>query len=142
MKKKIIILCGVCLLILIGAFIGDRILGKDYFIELNYNEFMEKIENKKDFILVLSQTTCSHCASYKPKIEEVAKEYKVNIYFIEVDMMSDDEKKNFKSLISFTSTPTTVFIENGEEKTAANRINGETSKTVIIRKLKSNGFID
>ena len=31
---------------------------------------------------------------------------------------------------------------NGEEKTAASRINGDASTDKIIKKLKSNGFID
>lgn len=141
-KKKAIILAIVCLIILVGAIVAESVLGKSYFINLDYEDVMKKIDNKENFVLVLSQTTCNHCASYKPKIEEVANEYKINIYYMEVDLLSDDEKKEFVSHVSFSSTPSTVFISNGIEKTAANRINGDASKDKIIKKLKSNGFIN
>ena len=35
-----------------------------------------------------------------------------------------------------------LIINDGQEKTAANRINGDASKDKILKKLKSNGFID
>ena len=141
-KKKAIILGIVCLVVLVGAIVAESFLSKSYFIKLDYDEVMEKINNKEDFVLVLSQTTCTHCASYKPKIKEVAKEYKVNIYYMEVDLLDADEKKEFTSYVSFSSTPATVFINKGSEKTAANRINGDASKEKIVKKLKSNGFVD
>ena len=61
-KKRGIILGVICLVILVGAFIADSYLGKSYFVEIKYNEVMKKIENKESFVLLLSQTTCSHCA--------------------------------------------------------------------------------
>jgi len=70
----------------------------------------------------------------------VAKENNINIYYIDVDKYDEDK---FSDIISFNgSTPTTIFIKNGEEATTSNRINGDVSKTKIIDKLKSNGFID
>lgn len=141
-KKKVMILVGVCLLILAGAFIADTIMGKTYFKEISYDEIMEKMENKEDVVLLISQTTCSHCISYKPKLRDVAKKYKLNIYYIDVDLLEEEELKDLKSKISYTGTPVTVFLKNGEEKTAANRINGNSSKDKIIKKLKNNGFID
>ena len=141
-KKKAIILAGICLVILIGAIIAESSFSKSYFVKLEFDEVMEKLENKDSFVLVYTQTTCSHCASYKPKVEEVAKEEKIKIYYIEVDLLSSEEKKEFTSHINFSSTPSTVFILDGEEKTSANRINGDASKDKLIKKLKSNGFID
>ena len=61
-KKRGIILGVICLVILVGAFIADSYLGKSYFVEIKYNEVIKKIENKESFVLLLSQTTCSHCA--------------------------------------------------------------------------------
>ena len=108
-------------------------------IELTLDNVVEKLENKEDFILCISRTTCSHCYDYKPKLESVAKEKNIDIYYIDVDKYDEDE---FSNIISFDgSTPTTIFIKNGEESTTANRINGDASKTKIINKLKSNGFI-
>lgn len=141
-KKRAIILGSICLVILVGAFIADRVLSKSYFKKLKYDEVIEKIENKDDFVLLISQTTCTHCISYKPKLEEVANEYKINIYYIDVDLLDNEEREKFSSYINYSSTPVTVFLKNGEESTVANRINGDASKDKIEKKLKSNGFID
>lgn len=140
-KRRVIILSSICLIILIGAIILDVKSSKDYFVELKYNEVIEKIENKDSFVLCVSQTTCSHCMEYKPKLKEIANKYKLNIYYIEANLLKPEEEKKIKSYVNYSSTPTTIFIKNGEEKTAASRIEGSTSKDNVIRKLKSNGFI-
>ena len=49
-------------------------------------------------------------------------------------------KNEYTYLASRWATP--ILILDGEEKTSANRINGDASKEKIINKLKSNGFID
>lgn len=140
MKKKNFIFIGIIiifLLILLLLFVNN---GKGNLIELSYNDIKEKIEKKENFVLCVSRTTCSHCADYKPKLKEVAKENNINIYYIDVDKYDEEE---FSNLISFDgSTPTTIFIKNGEEETTSNRINGDVSKSKIIEKLKSNGFIE
>ena len=55
--------------------------------------------------------------------------------------MDSDTTTELKKQFSFSGTPTTIFVINGEEKTAATRINGDVSEEKIISKLKSNGFI-
>ena len=140
-KKKIIIIVSVCIIILAGALVADRILGKSYFNELKFNKVMEKIQNKDSFVLLMSQTTCSHCKDFKPKLARISKEYKVNIYYIEIDLLTDEQNTELKSYFNFSGTPTTVFVKDGEEKSAATRINGDVSEEKIISKLKSNGFI-
>ena len=140
-KKNVIILVIVCLIVLVGAVVADIILGKSYLNEIKYDKVMEKVEAKDSFVLLLSQTTCSHCMDFKPKLAKVAKNYKVNIYYLETNLLSEDESKKLKEHFNYSGTPTTVFIINGEEKTAANRINGDVSEEKIISKLKSNGFI-
>ena len=141
-KKRAIIIITICLIVLIGAFIADMILGKSYLKELKYSQFVEKMENKESFVLLLSQTTCSHCKDFKPKLDKIAKKYKITIYYMETDLLDKDTYDTFKKkYFNFDGTPTTVFVINGEEKTAASRIDGDVSKEKIISKLKSNGFI-
>lgn len=142
-KKKIIILFSICLVVLVGSIIADKVMSKSYFNKITYEEIIEKIDNKDSFVLLISQTTCTHCASYKPKLEDVANEYKINIYYIDIDLLEEDEYDELNSRLSFASsgTPLTIFLKNGEEKTVANRIKGDSSSDKIIKKLKSNGFI-
>ena len=141
-KKKIIVLVSICLVVLVGAIIADKIMSKNYFNEIEYKTLVEKIENKEDVIILISQTTCGHCASYKPKLEDMANKHKLSVYYIDVDLLSDDEQVELKSFINFDGTPTTVFLKNGEETSVATRINGDASRNKIEKKLKSNGFID
>lgn len=140
MKKRATILFIVCLIILIGALIGYKLFDKTYLKLIKYDEIVEKIQNKETFVLMLSQTTCHNCTNFKPKLEKFAKNNKFIVYYIEVDKLSDDDKKALNLQISFDSTPTTVFIKEGYEKTAASRIVGDVDTDTIIRKFKSNGY--
>lgn len=142
-KKKLIILGSICLVLLVGAFIVDNIIANYYFSKIGYKEIIEKIEDKEDLILLISQTTCSHCENYKPKLKDVAKKYKLHVYYIDVDLLDEDEYDELNSYLSFASsgTPITIFLKDGNETTVANRIKGDSSKDKIIKKLKSNGFI-
>lgn len=140
-KTKVIILVILCLVLLIGVLYGDKILSKSYLSEIKYDKVIEMMDNKEDFILLVSQTTCNHCMSYKPKLEDIAKEYKIQMYYIQVDLLNNEEKEKFEDYISYDGTPATIFIRNGEEKTVASRINGNQSISTIKMKLKANGWI-
>jgi len=75
-------------------------------------------------------------------MERVANKHKLDVYFVEVDLLTDEERAEFKKYINFDGTPVTVFIKNGEETSIATRIEGDKKSDVIEKKLKSNGFID
>ena len=82
-KKNIIMIIVICLL---GVGIGYLLFNSsdNGLVELNYNELTTKIENKEDFVVCISRTTCSHCNDYKPKLRKVANKYKINIYYIKI----------------------------------------------------------
>lgn len=141
LKTKIIILCIICVVAITSVLIINNKDKKTYFQEIKYTEVINKMDSKENFVLCISQTTCSHCQAYKPKLSKVANKYKLEIFYVEVDKLDAEEEKALKKYINYSSTPTTVFITNGAEKTVANRINGDTSSEKIIKKLKSNGFI-
>ena len=146
MKKNnnlIWIIAIVILVLLVAFLIINKAISKGDLVELTYDEFTEKIDNEESFVLCVSRTTCSHCATYKPKLENVAKDYGIDLYYIDIDKYSDEEQEEFVKVINFNdTTPTTVFLKNGKETTASNRINGDVSTSRIIDKLKSNDFID
>lgn len=142
MNKKSFII-SICSLILIILFILlFNYYSRPRLYELDVNQVKDKIDNKESFILCISATNCSHCKKYKPKLEDISKEYRMDIYYIDFDKYSDKEQELFRNYISFDGgTPVTLFIKNGEEETTVNRINGNVSKDKIISKFKSNGFI-
>ena len=139
--NKVIVLVSILILVIAGLLFSD-VLGNKYLKEIKYDEVIEKMNNKESFVLLLSQTTCSHCKDYKPKLAKVAKEYELVVYYLETDLLDKETYNDLKKHFSFNGTPTTIFITEGEEKSAATRISGEASADKIISKFKSNGFID
>lgn len=109
--------------------------------EIEYDEFIEKIENKDDFVLFIGSATCQHCDVFKETVKSVVKNYQIKIYYIDINKFSEQQTNKFKTYINFSATPTTVFIYNGDEKTTYNRINGNLSYDKVIDKLTKAGFI-
>ena len=142
-NKKVILIVGLILVLSIILTIFLLSNNKFGIKELTYNEVIQKIDNKENFVLVVSKTSCPYCEAFLPKIEKIAKKNKFVVYYIEVDKLSKSENQEFSSKVAYVSgTPTTIFIEDGEEKIAANRINGNVSEEKIISRLRLYGYID
>ena len=149
MKKKIIIgliisviILSICALIYAIVVLNKKEKNEDkYFQELSIKELKEKCENKESFILVISQTTCSHCAEYKPRIKKVLAKYEITGYYIEKDLLSEEETAELANIANINGTPTTVFIENGEEGSTTTRLIGAKSVEAIESRLKAMGYI-
>lgn len=143
-NKKLIyyIIFGIIVLLFILFFGYKLFFEKDKFISLNYNEIIDKVNNKDSFVLCVSASDCIHCQDYKPKLKSIANKYNIEIFYTDVDTFSEENYERFKTEFSFDgSTPTTIFFNDGEEKTTATRIEGDVSTEKIINKLKKNGFI-
>lgn len=141
-NQKIFILLGIAIVIflIIGCFFLFQ--NKNGIVELNLTQVQEKLNNKENFILVVSKTTCTYCQSYLPKLDKIAKNEKFIAYYIEIDKLSDQERESFDHLFSYISgTPTTLFIEEGEETITANRLNGNVNEEKIKTKLRLYGYI-
>lgn len=142
-KKNFLAIAIIALAIIIGGLVVYNLFFKNNLTSLTVDEVIEKINNKDSFVLCITQTTCTHCNSYKPKLEKVSENYDLEIFYIDIDKYEQEEINNFKKYISFDgSTPVTAFIKDGEETTASNRIFGDTSYDKIVKKLKNNGFIE
>lgn len=143
MKKKKIIIISTLILIIICVLLFIVINYEGNLIKLNYNEIIEKIENKDDFVLCISAKKCVHCQEYKPKLKKISNQYDIKIYYVNTNELTDAEYERFKKEFSFDGgTPTTIFFKDGEEKTTATRIEGNVKTEKIIEKLKNNGFIN
>lgn len=143
-NKKLIyyVIFGIIVLLVILFFGYKLFFEKDKFISLNYNEIINKVNNKDSFVLCVSASDCIHCQDYKPKLKSIANKYNIDIFYTDVDTFSEENYERFKTEFSFDgSTPTTIFFNDGEEKTTATRIEGDVSTEKIINKLKKNSFI-
>lgn len=108
--------------------------------EITYEEITKKVADEDSFILIVSQSTCSHCATYKPKIEQICKEHNLDVYYIDYDKCQN--KTEFLNEFDLSgATPTTIFFQNGKEKSILNRIEGDISKQTVIETFEKMGFI-
>ena len=132
MKKKLLIFLGIALSLgAIGAIIYASItlnkqqkLEDSYLIELSYDELVKKIENKDSFVLVYTQTTCSHCIEYKPILKKTLYKNKLYGYEIVIDKLNTEEKAKLKDIANVSGTPTTIFIKDGVEISTSSRLTG------------------
>ena len=114
----------------------------NYVKKINISELKEKIDNKDSFILVITQDGCSHCKAYLPTITKIAREHNLTFYDISRSNLSEEDQTYLKNVANISGTPTTVFIENGEEKTTTNRLVGDVDSYKVIDRLKAMGYIN
>jgi len=114
---------------------------KSYMKEISYKEYQKLIDNKETFILEIMKTDCSACISFKPKITQVANDYKIEVKYLNTDSLTENELNDLYQDTGISGTPTVIFYNDGIEKTKSSRINGSVSTEKIISKLKANGLI-
>lgn|SRR5574344_2138027 len=106
-----------------------------------YDEYMKVVSSKNVVMTVFGRNTCSWCNKFKPIYNEVASEYKVDIYFIDSDSFNADEyKKIMNSSIKIPASCT----ETGKEASLADGFG--TPLTIFTKKSKSidciSGYVD
>ena len=90
--------------------------GNKTYHEISYDELDQMLEEKEDFILFIGSS-------------------------IDISKLSKAEESRLVSLFPIDGTPTTVFIEDGEEKSTFNRIEGAAKRSKIIDKFQENNYI-
>ncbi len=134
------------IVVLIGGFLVYKLAFGDTketkIIPLTVSELEQKINNKDTFMLVISQTGCSHCEQYLPELDRALSEVNLNAYELNITGLNETNTNTLAKYVSYSGTPTTIFFTNGVEKTTLNRIIGYTSKAKILERLKSLGFVD
>lgn len=150
MKKKLLILLA--FVISIGSIIAivyasvtlnkKQKIEDSYLIELTYNELEKKIQNKDSFILVYTQTTCSHCIEYKPILKRTLAKQELYAYEIVLDKLTKEEKGKLNDIANVSGTPTTVFIKDGQEINSSSRLKGIQTEEKLINRFKYLGYIE
>lgn len=123
-----------------------------YITFIDYNEYKSLIRNDKTNIIVVGQTTCSHCIAIKPALNSVAEDYELTINYLNLTELSEDEsEKFFESLekIEYNDpdfiedgsfgTPLTLIVENGK---VIDYISGSRTVSQLVREFKKAGLIE
>ena len=121
----------------------------------SFEEFNSYISREKTTFLVLGRANCPHCQNYKPVLENIAQNYKVEILYIDMDAVSSDFITKVRNsnltipaactstnevlpLSSSFGTPLTLFIKNGQ---AFSCLRGDTSEETVLQTIKNIGLI-
>lgn len=149
MKKKLLIFLGIALCI--GAIIAicyaaitlnkQKEIEDSYLIELSYKELEEKINKKDSFILVFTQTNCSHCHEFKPILKRTLAKQELYAYEIVLDKLEKQDKTKINDIANVSGTPTTIFIKDGQEINTSSRIVGVAKEDKLISKFRYLGYI-
>ncbi len=135
MKKVLLIISIVLVMFTCGCSKKERI------IELTANQFLSKIDSKETFALYIGNENCSYCVAYKPTLEQVLNDYDITIYHLDNSKLTNEDYNKINPIINVQSTPTIVFIKDGEEKSTLDRIIGKVSYEKTVNKFKKNGII-
>ncbi len=112
--------------------------------EINYKEYSEIIKKDQYSVILLTSPTCSHCISYKPYVNYVAKENNIVVYDIDLSTLEYDEYKEIHDKYSIIAneyndgepvipTPVTLIVRNGEEVASEMGNIGEKGFTSLLK---------
>ena len=136
--KKVLCLIMIMFVFLISG-CGNKKLTT--YNEISYQEYVDLMENKETFPLVIGSATCSACSMFKGTMESFISKYQIDVKYIDISSLSEDDYNLLMSEINFQSTPTTVFIENGKQTSVYYRIVGAESMSGVINAYKKQGYI-
>ena len=111
------------------------------YTSISYYEFNAKKDNKESFALVIGSSTCSACAKYKITMTEFIEKYQIEVFYIDISKLSDEDYASLKTEISFEGTPTTVFYESGKLTSYYNRLTGAEGLDTVINIFRDNGYL-
>ncbi len=134
---KQVLLCLLLCLVITGC--TDH--SKKSYIEINYEEYKQKIENKEDFALYIGSTNCSHCQDFKPTLEKVINDYDLEIFYVDLSKLDQEQYNHIWDWSAIEGTPEIIFIEKGNPKLFG-RVEGAVSEVTLVNKLKSVGYIE
>lgn len=87
---------------LVDMFIEAKILDKgskyvpvDNLNFINYEKYLELLDGKKHEVVVVGEAGCEYCIAIKPILNNISKAYKIDINYLDVSDMKQDELKDF-----------------------------------------------
>ena len=151
MKKTDFILIGLVLVVVLVGVLSSKgtkaeseivfpleLTGEVGLNEITYDEYEDMVENDKPFIVVIERTGCSYCQMYMPIMEEIAKEKKIAITYINTDNLTSDEYTKLSTTNKYLKknqwgTPTTLFMVGDR---VVDSIGGYVQKDSVLAFLK------
>lgn len=153
-QKDLILILLVVVLLIVAVFVTTRkepkldielpvaLEGEAGFTEITYSEYEDKMNSEEPFLVVVVRDGCGYCEMYEPILKEVAEEYKLPIYYINMTNLNNEEytalgtsNSYFKKNQGNWGTPTTLFMKGKE---AIKTIPGYVDKDKLVDFVKEN----
>lgn len=122
MMKKIV-LCIIALsFILTGCSTSSykRDTGAGKVEKITLAQMEEKIANKEDFAIMLTQSMCSYCQAFEEILTPYIANHAVTMYDVVLDKEATTPQENLvvikKTFANFSSTPGIYYVEKGKMK--------------------------
>ena len=126
---------------------GSVYTPEEYINDISYSDYEEIVKKDELSVVVIGQTTCSHCIASKPVLNHIAEEYNVAINYLNLtNMSSDEQSKLTESLkeIGYADaenlgTPLTLIVQSNK---LVSTIEGENPTSYYIRTFRKVGLIN
>lgn len=147
-KQKDIVLVLLAVVLLVVAFVvtGNKapkvnielpvaLEGEAGFNEITYSEYEEKMNEEKSFLVIIIKDGCGYCEAYTPIVKEVAEEYNLPIYYINLTNITEEEYTALSKSNSYLKsqqwgTPTTLLMSGN---TVVGSISGYVDKDTFVK---------
>ena len=108
--------------------------------ELSYEKAAQWFESEKEFVRVVSQTSCHVCASYKENLVDYVTELGVDFVYIEADRDFDTFQNKLWDVYfpEVEETPATCIVKGGE---VVDSVVGDLSFEQVKKLLSRNGVV-
>lgn len=115
-----------------------------YINHIGYSEYEELIDSSETNVIVIGQTTCSHCIAFKPAMNTMGKDYGVTMNYLDILKLGNDYSKFEDSLedLGYTEelgTPLTLIVKDGK---IIKSLEGERTISQLVREFKKVGLIN
>ena len=151
-QRDIILILLVVVLLVVGLILtsgkGDKfsvelpiaLSGEAGFTEITYDQYEEKVNNEESLVVIIVRDSCGYCEMNEPIVSEVANEYKLPIYYINLTNLSDEEIDLLSTTNAYLKkndwgTPTTLFMYGAH---VVDSISGYVEKDALVDFVKEN----
>lgn len=111
-----------------------------WYDEITVDEIEDLMDSNTPVILWMGSQYCSHCADYAEVLDDSYFDYDYDIYYIDVDTLTEEDVEVLKSIdarLGSITTPTTLVLQNKKVKEIKR---GAMSKTEYYSFLHSYGI--
>jgi len=113
----------------------------DYF-NRNISDWEKDVKSGNTVVTVIGASYCEHCQEYKPVIKALANKNRINLYFYEIDTLSEEDQDKLQHTFELQNyegrVPYTFIMKDGK---FVNSTEGFQSKEDTVAFLLENGII-